>query len=81
MLQLNHYIYIFASFATYVVNMVMPSKVTINIYTLTLTCVSKYQYRTFFIQFFFYYNYYFGFCKLSKDAHLKELDKQTTEES
>ena len=30
MLQLNHYIYIFANFATYVVNMVMTSKVTIN---------------------------------------------------
>ena len=32
MLQLNHYIYIFANFVTYVINMVMPSKVTINIH-------------------------------------------------
>ena len=31
MLQLNHYIYIFANFATYVINMVMPSKVTIKL--------------------------------------------------
>ena len=33
MLQLNHYINIFAHFVTYVINVIMPSKVTINIYT------------------------------------------------
>ena len=31
MLQLNHYVYIFANFATYKINMVMPSKMTINV--------------------------------------------------
>ena len=30
MLQLNHYIYIFANFETYIINMVMPSKVAIT---------------------------------------------------
>ena len=33
MLQLNNYIYIFANFATYIINMVMPSKMTINMHT------------------------------------------------
>ena len=31
-LQINHYIYIFAYFATYIINMAMPSKVTIWLY-------------------------------------------------
>ena len=35
MLQLNHYIYVFANFATYIINMVMRSKMIINIHTKT----------------------------------------------
>ena len=39
--QLNHYINIFADFAIYVINVVMPSKVTINIHTKKRTSLSK----------------------------------------